>query len=101
MKEAMSLNQEQTEALQYLRTGEAIVRMPGRFMDAFPVKIDEFKKAENADENEFRRHQKELKKKLYRDSGVDEGGKAIENTRVIGDYPEDDKDSDWETYDVL
>ena len=101
MKEAMSLNQEQTEALQYLRTGEAIVRMPGRFMDAFPVKIDVFKEHPCMNDAEFWQHQKEMKERLYRDSGVVEGGKASEKTRVGGNDPEDDQNSDWETYDVL
>ena len=96
---AMGLNEEQKQALHYLDTGEAIVRMAGGFMDPFPVKIGKFEANAEISDAEFWQHQKEMKESLYRDSGVVEGDKTSQKDGDGGD--EDDDDSDWENYDVL
>lgn len=96
---AMGLSEEQKQALHYLDTGEAIVRMAGGFMEPFPVKIQKFEKAVAVNDAEFCQHQKEMKERLYRDSGVFEGSKAGQRDGDRQDH--EDEDSDWETYDVL
>ena len=96
----MGLSEEQKQALHYLDTGEAIVRMAGGFMEPFPVKIGKFEANAEINDAEFWQHQKEMKERLYRDSGVVEGDKTREKTGVGWDY-EDDEDNDWETYDTL
>ena len=47
MKDAMGLDDDQSEMLHYLEIGESIVRMAGGYMDAFPVEIDMFEPAKN------------------------------------------------------
>ena len=98
---AMGLDEEQKQALHYLETGEAIVRMAGGFMEPFPVKIKRFQKAVAVNDAEFWQHQKEMKERLYRDSGVVEGDKTSGRDWDGGGDEDDDQDSDWETYDVL
>ncbi len=96
MKEAMGLNSKQEEVLHYLETGEAIARMAGGYMDAFPVKIDEFKKAENMDKDEFIMHQKKMMEELYRDSGIDK-----EDSITEGKSNKKEQAELWEEFDVL
>ena len=97
---AMGLSEEQKQALHYLETGEAVVRMAGNsFLDPFPVKVSRFEERSEISDADFWKHQKEMKERLYRDSGVVEGGKTSQRDGDGGD--EDDEDSHWENYDVL
>ena len=66
MKDAMGLTAEQADMLHYLETGEAIARMAGGYMDAFPVKFDEFNPLPCMSQHEFRKHQQQMKADLYK-----------------------------------
>lgn len=70
MKEAMGLTNEQADALHYLETGEAIVRTAGGFLDAFPVKCDNFNAARELSGRDFQEHQASLRTKLYEESQI-------------------------------
>ena len=77
MQDAMGLNEEQTEALFYLETGEGIVRMAGGgFMDPFPVKFYEYKTNEVFDEEQFRENQKRKKEGIYLNAELKKIGEA-------------------------
>jgi hypothetical protein len=68
MKQAMGLDDEQANVLHYLETGEAIVRTAGGYMDAMPVKIDNFISSCELSDDDFLEHQKDMKEKLYQET---------------------------------
>jgi len=70
MQESLGLKYEQTEVLHELETGEAIVRMAGGYMKAFPVKINEFISPESVNEYEFLEEQNTMKEELYQEAGL-------------------------------
>ncbi|MBN4081380.1 ATP-binding protein, partial [Caldithrix abyssi] len=70
MSGGMGLSRDQREAMFYLETGEAIVRMAGGFLEPLPIKIDEFHVPNDVDMNEFRNHQAAMKNRLYEESGI-------------------------------
>ena len=76
MKEAMGLDEEQTDHLFYLEPGEAIVRTAGGFMDAMLVKFHEFENLKVMNDRDFWQYQKELKAKIYEESEIE---KHIDN----------------------
>jgi len=71
MKEAMGLNEEQTDHLFYLEPGEAIVRTAGGFMDAVLVKLYEFENSETINNKDFWEYQNEQKHRLYEESEIE------------------------------
>jgi hypothetical protein len=73
MGEAMGLDREQEDALHYLETGEVIIRLASGFMDPCPVMIRKFENTSVINDAEFQQHQREMKKDLYKISGVDQG----------------------------
>lgn len=85
MKDAMGLNEEQTDSLFYLDTGEGIIRMAGGgFMDPFPVKFYEHKTDFGFDDEEFRNHQKQKKEGIYLNAGLKKTGAAGGSVSVSG-----------------
>gem|GEM_PF-3999376 len=103
MKEAMGLNDDQAEVLHSIETGEGIVRMAGGFMDPFPVKFRLFEGSGYVDMDEFKDHQKKLKEKLYKDSGIKLGKKGEQNNgdRNLADDSPFDQETFTEDFDVL
>jgi hypothetical protein len=70
MKEAMGLTDDQTELLHTIETGEGIVRIAGGFMDPFPVKFQQFDEPRCVDMAEFKHHQTEMKRGLWKKAGI-------------------------------
>jgi len=68
VRQAMGLDDEQANVLHYLETGEAIVRTAGGYMDAMPVKVDNFISFYDLSEKDFWAYQKEIKDKLYQET---------------------------------
>lgn len=68
IKEALGLDQEQSEMLHYIETGEAIVRTAGGYMDPIPVKFDDFDPSPCMSEFEFGRHQQDMKERLFQET---------------------------------
>jgi hypothetical protein len=71
--EALGLDSEQAKLLHYLEVGEAIVRTAGEYMDAIPVKFDNFEPADYCTPEEFCEYQNELKSQLLENSIIKEG----------------------------
>lgn len=65
VKDALGLTEEQAECIHYLEPGEAIVRMAGIYMDAFPVKFDRFESFSVMSHAESESHQEQLRQELY------------------------------------
>ncbi|MEZ5359680.1 MAG: DUF87 domain-containing protein [Candidatus Zixiibacteriota bacterium] len=57
MKEAMGLTDEQAQEMFYFEPGEAIVRMAGGYMDALPVKFDQFREIDTSFNKDFPEYQ--------------------------------------------
>lgn len=110
IRDALGLTFEQAEKIFNLETGEAIVRMAGEYMNAFPVKINEFQKLWDVSKKEFEKHQKNLKQEIYNNAGlqVKDGKREMsdkcKNTHfrnqsdISGNY---EKENSEERYDTL
>jgi hypothetical protein len=68
VKEAMGLTNEQADLLHHLEPGQAIARIAGGFMHAFPVALYDFQETNTCSESEFRKHQSHIKEQLYEET---------------------------------